>query len=48
MGGRTFDQFISRQRAKAKDRQEHHDPSPGHQENERDKSPNRQPLPAKK
>lgn len=48
MGGRTFDQFISRQRARAKDRQEPHDPSPSHQENERDKSSGRQTLPAKK
>lgn len=48
MGGRTFDQFISRQRAKAKDRREHNGPSPSHQENEQDKHVGRQPLPAKK
>lgn len=48
MGGRTFDQFMSRQKARTKDRQEPRDPSPSHQEKEQDKYASRQPLPVKK
>jgi hypothetical protein len=48
MGGRTFDQFISRQRARAQDRHEPKNPSPNLREDEQEKLPGRQPLPAKK
>jgi hypothetical protein len=44
MGGRTFDQFMSRQRAKAKEGRGSQDASPARRENEQEKLPGRQPA----
>ncbi|MDT8903736.1 hypothetical protein [Anaeroselena agilis] len=48
MGGRTFDQFNSLRRARAKDARSAGDPSPARQESGQEKLPERQPVTTKK
>lgn len=48
MGGRTFDQFVSLRRARAKDARGPKDTEPGRQESEQEKLPGRQPAATRK